>query len=259
MLLSIIIINYNNKAGLLKTIESLPLDNFNYEKPTFEYIFVDGGSTDGSIELLECKVGLTRKNVKFLFGPDKGIYDAYNKGLKQATGKFIGFVNSGDALANKEIIFDILTCIKDNKDVYGIYGDGTIQSRFKSIWRVRKAGEFKRWKVRLGWMPPHPLFCIKKTVFENYGNFDTSITIAADYDLLLRFFYFEKLPTKYLKKVLVNMEIVTTSGGGIHQIFKTNRQVLASWKRHNSYSPIWIGIIKPLSKIFEFRWRSKVI
>tara|TARA_A100001015_G_C15043024_1_gene741207 strand:+ start:3157 stop:3936 length:780 start_codon:yes stop_codon:yes gene_type:complete len=248
-----VIINYNNRVGLLRTIDSLKSDADGLESCRVEYIFVDGGSSDGSVCVIENQREY-HSNVKACIGEDSGIYDAFNVGLKASSGEFVGFINSGDVLSEKSVIYEIISVIRQNKEICGIYGNGTICSKYSFLRRKRRPGDYATWKVMLGWMPPHPLFCIRKTAFERFGNFDTSLGIAADYDLFLRLFYVHRLPTKYIDRNFVDMEKVSTSGGSLLNIIKSNFEVLMSWKKHTSRLPVWIIFTKPISKLIEYRF-----
>lgn len=250
--LSIIIVNYNNFFGLQKTFNSLDLKN----KLKVEYIFVDGGSTDGSLEFLKKKQSSSKQNLKLIYGPDNGIYDAFNKGIKKASFNYIAFLNSGDILADDNVLEKLFNTISENSIFDSYYGNVVIRLRYSNIVRVVNPGNFSRWKLLYGWMPSHQMFCIKKNYFNKFGFFDEKITIASDYDLLVRFFYFKKLTALHINYKFVEMEPVSTSGGSFLKMIKTNWQAMMAWKKYSRFFPIWLIISKPISKIFEFRVRS---
>lgn len=250
--LSIIIINHNNLIGLKKTFNSINLNR----KQKVEYIFVDGGSSDGSIEFLEEKIS-SNKMLKLIYGPDRGIYHGFNKGIKAASFDYIAFLNSGDILANKSVLDTLYHHVSKHNNFDAYYGNVEIRLKSNKIIRLVNPGKFSRWKLLYGWMPSHQMLCIKKEYYTKYGGFDEKISISADYDLLVRFFYFKKLTALHIDYKFVEMEPVSTSGGSALKIIRTNWQAMMAWNKYSRLLPIWLIISKPFSKIFEFRLREK--
>ncbi|TRX41244.1 glycosyltransferase family 2 protein [Flavobacterium restrictum] len=171
--LSIITINYNNLKGLQRTVESV----INQSWKEFEYIIIDGGSTDGSKEYLESK----KEYLDFCISqPDKGIYNAMNKGISNATGEYLLFLNSGDHLFYKD-------ALKKNKDLlidYDlIYFD--LQVVNQAEFYINKYPEELRFSDLYYGSLPHPATFIKKELFKKIGLYDEDLKIVSDWKFFL--------------------------------------------------------------------------
>ena len=179
MRLSIITINYNNKDGLKKTIDSVISQTYK----DFEWVIIDGGSTDGSKELIEQYADYI---TYWVSEPDKGIYNAMNKGIKASQGNFLWFLNSGDYLYNVNILMQVLPLLKE-KDIY-----------VGNMYRVDCVG--KKWMSKEDFTPEgiakkltfssfcHPSTIFNRRVFNNYGFYREDKKIASDW-----FFYYKSL------------------------------------------------------------------
>jgi glycosyltransferase involved in cell wall biosynthesis len=173
MKLSIVTINYNNKLGLEKTIDSVKRQTLK----GFEYILIDGGSTDGSLEVIQENEALF---ASWVSEPDRGIYNAMNKGISKATGDYILFINSGDSLYSpdslKRFLFEPL-----EKDI--IFGD--LQIEKAGDYRIKKYPDVIRFSYMLVDSLPHPATLMKRGLFELYGMYDETFGIAADWKFFI--------------------------------------------------------------------------
>jgi len=212
---SIITVVYNGK----NTIEDCLKSVANQTYPLIEHIIIDGGSTDGTLDVIK---KYKNKIAKVISEPDKGIYDAMNKGLRSADGDIIGILNSDDMYADNSVIESVVSTITDNNvdSCYGdlVYVDRDDTAKIKRQW---KAGEYKKEKFKKGWMPPHPAFFVKKEMYERYGYLNLDFPLAADYELMLRFLYRYGITTAYIPKVLVKMRAGGTSRPGLYTIKAT--------------------------------------
>ena len=245
--LSIITINFNNKAGLKRTLNSFR-ENVK-GKSKVEFIIIDGASSDGSVDIANIFFK-ERSNCKLTSEIDTGIYNAMNKGIAQSSGKYLAFLNSGDSLAAHNIIEDILVKLRENPEKIGFFGDVVFKT-FPSnrVVRYWKAGEMSLPKILCGWMPPHPMCVIKRSKIQAVGGFDENFKISADYDLMLRVFWPLKFDVIYLDKLLVCMEAGGVSNGSFKQILVANLEVIKAWKkRGRHFFPFWIFLTKPLMK-----------
>ena len=160
-LLSLITINYNNDAGLVRTLESVRKQNTNYD---FEHIFVDGASNDRSLDIIEnYKLFASRVIVKS--EEDSGIYEAMNKGLKLVSGSHVAFLNSGDVLTHDSVLKKISSAIVCDEAVDFIYGDVCFIDDFGRQTRTWRASPYFKFKLYYGWMSPHPMTTIRKKYF----------------------------------------------------------------------------------------------
>ena len=181
MKISIITVVWNNAKTIKDAINSV----LNQSYKDIEYIVIDGSSTDGTIEIVQSY----GDKIKFISEKDNGLYDAMNKGIRMATGDVVGILNSDDFYASDKILQIVADeFLKGNIDsVYANleYIDANDPKRVIRYWRSKK---YQEGLFRSGWHPAHPTFFVKKEIYEKYGVFDLSFKIAADYELMLRFF-----------------------------------------------------------------------
>lgn len=246
MKVSIITVCLNSEDAIKNTIESVISQNYN----NIEYIVVDGGSTDETLDIIkDFKNNIT----KLISESDRGIYDAMNKGIKLATGDIIGFLNSDDTYTNEGIISKVAQVIQAN-NVDCCYGDLEYVSENNSQKVIRrwKSAPYQNKAFKTGWHPPHPTFFAKKNAFNEYGGFDLSYNIGADYELMLRFLQRYSLKTEYIPQVLVRMRSGGISNKNLYQIIKANIECYRAWKKNGlKVSPLTI-LRKPFSKISQF-------
>jgi glycosyltransferase len=246
MKVSIITVCFNAAGTIEDTISSVLGQDYN----DIEYIIIDGGSTDGTLDIIDRYRG---KISKFISEPDNGVYDAMNKGLKLAIGDAIGFLNSDDFYVDKTVIRRIAEMmIATNADCcYGNleYVDRNNINKTIRKWRSRPYydGLFEK-----GWHPPHPTFFVKKSVFDKYGGFDLACDIGADYELMLRFLKRYGITSCYIPDVLVKMRIGGKSNRTLWQIIKANIECYQAWKKNGLKITPLIILKKPVSKLIQY-------
>jgi glycosyltransferase len=246
MKVSIITASLNNHDTIEDSIRSV----INQKYENVEYIVVDGGSSDGTLEIVK---KYQDRVTKWVSEPDKGIYYALNKGLKMATGDIIGFLHADDVYAHSMVI-DLVVSRIMNCDTESCYGDLLYVHR-KNIgktirhWKSRpyREGLFKK-----GWMPPHPTFFVRKEVYERHGLFNTSFKIAADYELMLRFMEKHKISTHYIPEVLVKMRTGGKSNRSLKNMFIKSSEDYKAWKVNKLDGGLYTIALKNLSKIPQF-------
>jgi glycosyltransferase len=240
MKVSIITTCYNREATIRDAIESVLAQDY----PNVEYIVVDGASTDGSLVIInEYKDRIT----KIISEPDRGMYEAINKGIRAATGEVIGLVHSDDFLYDSHV----LTRIVEQMQATGadfLYGDGLFvqpEDTRKQV-RVWKGGRYRVWKVRHGWLPLHTTCYIRRQVMMDYGLYDESYKIAADSDLLVRYLMRGDLTVTYLPRYIVRMRM-----GGLSTDKRSRRQM---WREdirmYHSY-----GMNATVTKLEKMMWK----
>jgi len=214
-----------------------------------EHIIIDGGSTDGSLEIIKNEK-LKIKNAKVISETDEGIYDALNKGIKLATGDVIGLLHSDDIYFDENVLAKTAKLFEEKKvdSVYGdlIYVDEKDTSK---VFRYWKAGEFNENKLHKGWMPPHPAFFVRKEIYAKYGLYDTTLKIASDYDLILRFLGKHKISTAYLPEVLVKMRWGGKSNKSLRNIIQKSYEDYKALKKNNFTNALSILFMKNFSKL----------
>ncbi len=245
MKISIITIAYNSGHSIADAIQSV----LNQDYADIEYIIVDGKSKDNTVEVVK---SFGSRISKFVSEPDKGIYDALNKGIRMATGDVIGFMHSDDLFANNQIISKVAAVFLE-KDVDSVYGD--LQYVFKNdtnrVLRYWKSGKFSIRRLKMGWMPPHPTFYVKKKVYDQYGLFNTDFRIAADYDTMLRFLGKYRISTAYLPEVMVKMRVGGASNRSLKNIIKKTKEDMQAI-RDNQFGSVFTLAFKNLRKVTQF-------
>lgn len=204
MKISIITTCYNREKTILGAIKSVLSQDY----PDIEYIIVDGASTDGSVEAIrEAIVGYDDK-VRFISEPDRGMYEAINKGIRMATGDYIGLVHSDDFLYSPHTVTNIVKQLEATRADF-LYGDGLFVHSENTDKVVRKwiGGTYRLWKVRHGWLPLHPTCYIRREVMMKRGLYNESYRIAADSDLLFRYLLVGDITVTYLHEYIVKMRM----------------------------------------------------
>jgi len=184
--------------------------------------------------------------------PDRGVYDAMNKGIQQASGEVIGILNSDDYYSDNYVLRDVASRLKET-GADTCYGDLVYIDEDGSPLRYWESGKYHSKRFYFGWMPPHPTFFVKKKAYEEWGGFDLDFTIAADYELMLRFLLKYGVATAYIDRVVVRMAIGGQSNKSITNIIKANREVRQSWKKNELRGGALVPILKPLRKMSQFQ------
>ena len=184
MKISIITVCYNRKSTIEKAIKSVLEQNYS----DIEYIIIDGNSIDGTKEIIET---YRDKISQFISEPDKGMYDAINKGLQLATGDVIGLMHSDDEFYDKNVLDRIVSRFNSDSTIEGVYGDGVYVSNDQEerLIRDRVGGIFSIKKIKKGWLPLHPTVYLKKSIIDKNGLYNLDFKIASDTEFLLRYLY----------------------------------------------------------------------
>lgn len=245
MKISIITVCYNSAATLEQTIQSV----LSQSHQDVEYIVVDGGSKDETNEI----IGKYKDRIAhYISEPDKGIYDAMNKGLKLASGDVIGILNSDDLYKDNDVLSFVANEFLSEIDCLGT--DVEIFSGEKNnVVRYYSCTRWKPWMFRIGHQLPHPGFFARKKCYDQFGNFDTNLKLAADFDIMFRFIYKHKCKTAYRKRVSVSMRSGGASQKSLKNISRANREDNFSLKKNGYFSILPLIWMKYLIKIFQVR------
>lgn len=226
MKISVITVCYNSQATIERAIQSV----VDQQWPEVEHIVIDGASTDGTVKILE----RFRPHLAALVSePDKGIYDAMNKGLARATGDVVCFLNADDQYADPGVLTEVAEQMRAHRldalvaDV-GFFkaGDST-----RMIRRYR-SDRFSPQKLAWGWMPAHPGFFLKREVAQRVGLFKTDYRIAGDYEFVVRAFHGHQLRYRHLPRVLVHMQAGGASNNGWRAKILLNQEVLRACREN---------------------------
>jgi len=241
---SIITVSFNSAKTIADTIESVLSQDF----PDIEYIIVDGGSTDGTVDII-------RKNEnrisRWISEKDQGMYDAMNKGIALATGDVIGILNSDDVYMNAHVITDLMHLMKtQNTEV--VFADLILvdSSNQNKVIRYYDSGRFHPNKFRFGWMPAHPTVFVKRELYERVGKFSTTYQIAADYEMLIRMLANEKASYAYYPKPVVRMRAGGASTSGFSRSWILNQEIIRACKENGIYTNLFMLLLKVPAKLW---------
>lgn len=243
--LSIITSTFNAADTLLTCLDSVRNQGIE-----LEHILVDGGSTDTTLDIAD---SYNTHLAKVISEPDRGIYDAMNKGIQMATGEVIGILNADDFYPSSDVLSRVEAAFTDESidACYGdlIYVDGEDINKVKRFWR---AGKFDRKKFYQGWMPPHPTFFVRASVYKKYGLFNLDLGSAADYEIMLRFLLKHRLNVAYLPTVMVHMRTGGVSNANVSNRLAANRMDRKAWRMNGLQPYPWTLYLKPLRKIGQW-------
>jgi glycosyltransferase involved in cell wall biosynthesis len=215
-----------------------------------EHIVVDGGSTDGTLAVVEKEGGHVAKVIS---EPDNGIYDGMNKGIRMASGDVVGILNADDVYAAPDILENVADAFRDAA-VDACYGD-LVYTDSRNLGRVVRYWKSVPYDIKRfywGWMPPHPTFFVRRQVYRQYGLFDLSLGSAADYEIMLRFLLRYRLLAVYLPTVMVRMRSGGVSNRTLKNRLLANCNDRAAWRVNRLKPYPWTTVLKPLRKIGQF-------
>ena len=235
-----------NRAGTLgATLRSVRDQDW----PDVEHIVIDGGSADGTLAVLDAyKDGIS----KIISEPDRGLYDALNKGIRQASGDVIGFMHADDEFASPDALSRVASAFEDPA-VGAVYGDLVYVGKddVSRIVRYWRAGQYQRAQLTQGWMPPHPTFYVRRDVYSRFGTFDTRYRIAADYENMLRILWRGRVQAAYIPEVLVRMRMGGLSNLSLFNVLCKSREDYAAL-RQNGIGGLQALLLKNVTKLPQF-------
>jgi glycosyltransferase involved in cell wall biosynthesis len=245
--ISLITVCYNAEAHIGRCIASVIAQNY----PNLEYIIIDGGSDDNTLAIINSYEQNEQCITVVVSEPDKGVYDAMNKGIQRATGEVLGTLNADDFFASENVLTTIGNVFAHN-DIDILYGDLDYVDFNETIIRRWRTKSYIKGVFNWGWMPPHPTFYCKRSLFEKYGLYKLDYGTAADYELMLRFMHPTNANTFYLQKVLVKMQVGGLSNRSFQSRLKAWANDLKAMRKNGIMFPLLTLIMKPLRKIRQF-------
>ncbi|MCI4642361.1 MAG: glycosyltransferase [Flavobacteriaceae bacterium] len=243
MKISIITISFNATVTIEKTLQSVA----NQSYKNIEHIIVDGGSSDSTLDICHSYSHVS----KIISEPDKGVYDAFNKGLKLATGNVVGFLNADDVFFNENAVQEIVNAFSANKtDI--VYGNLDYVNEEGKVVRNWISKPYEKGLVKKAWMPAHPTYYCKKEVYDRLGGYNDSFKIGGDFELCLRFLEVHEVPSFYLNKKLVKMLVGGISNSGLKSKWTIYKEELRAFRLNKiSVNPYLFFLFK-LKKISQF-------
>lgn len=247
MKISVITVVYNNVDTIKDTIESVLSQTYK----NIEYIIIDGGSTDGTLDVIK---EYEDKIDRYISEPDNGLWDAMNKGVSLASGDYIGFLNSDDLFAGEDVLEKIAEKLQD-KDLCAVYGyvDIVDKENISKVIRKYRVKWLNRFSLRLGLMPAHPTYYCKKSFFERYGGFFLRDDITPDFELIVRFSQKSGFRAECIPEVLIKMRSGGIGNSSLSYKLGRFRKQAKSCRINGIFSHPLLILLKYFYKILEFR------
>jgi glycosyltransferase involved in cell wall biosynthesis len=214
---------------------------------------VDGNSHDETMQIVKSYEPSFRGRMIYVSEPDKGIYDAMNKGIEMATGDVVGILNSDDFYTSDDVVQRIVEAFDEDLDA--VYGDIHFVNpdNLKKCVRYYSSAVFRPSLLRFGFMPAHPSFYVRKRIYNECGKYSLEYKIAADYDMMVRLFYNRGIKAKYIKNDFVTMRMGGASTRSIKNIMKANLEDVKACNRNGLYTNLFMICLKYLIKVFGLR------
>lgn len=243
--ISIITVVYNNADTVLDTLRSVRSQDYRY----VEHIVVDGCSTDGTSELLNAH---SDQLAHYVCEPDRGMYDAMNKGIALAKGDYVGILNADDTLEHEQVLSTIARTFAE-QETDAVIGD----IRFVDLKepertkRYYSSARFRPQHLADGFMPPHPTFYVRRQLYEEYGDYKLDYKIAADYELLVRFFLVKNISYAYIPQSLVKMRPGGVSNENLFSYWTLNTEVVRACRENGVKTNLFRVLLKYFRKVGE--------
>jgi glycosyltransferase len=242
---SIITVSFNSAQTIAETLRSVASQSYS----NIEHIIVDGASTDQTMKIV---AGFPHV-AKSISEADEGIYFAMNKGIGMASGELIGILNADDLYADNGVVEKVAAAFKD-PSIDATYADLVFVDRedVSKVFRTWQSGPFKPYSMYNGWMPPHPTFFVRRSLYEKCGLFNTTLRSAADYELMLRFLMKHEITLFYIPQIIIKMRQGGKSTASIGNRIKANLEDRKAWRMNGLKPHFFTLILKPLRKIKQF-------
>lgn len=251
MKISLITITYNSEKTLADTLHSVLKQTY----PQLEYIVVDGASQDNTLSIIQQYEPLFDGKLKWISEPDKGLYDALNKGINMTTGDVIGILNSDDFFTSNDILEKIADAFIIYPETDAVYGDVHFvhPDDLNKCVRYYSSQIFKRELMRMGFMPAHPSFYIRRKWMKSKECYKTDYKIAADFEFLLRMIYKNNIKTQYLPIDMVTMRTGGVSTSGLKSHKHIMKEHLRAFRENDIYTNPFILSLRYFYKIWEIQ------
>lgn len=249
-MISIITATFNSAKTLKNTIQSV----LRQTNKDFEYLIIDGGSTDETIDIVKSYESEFSGRLKWVSEKDQGIYDAMNKGIKMASGDVVGILNSDDYFTSDDILQIVDNAFKSH-EIDAIYGDIHFirDGNPQKCVRYYSSSMFRPFWLRFGFMPAHPSFYCKREIFDKAGLYSLDYKIGADYEMMVRLFKRHKIKSLYVNKDFVTMRTGGASNTNMRSRLTLINEDVKACRDNGIYTNSFLVSLKFLYKIFEFR------
>lgn len=244
MKISVITVAYNAEKTIGDTINSVDAQGFD----DVEYIVIDGASTDGTVGVIHDN---ENKITKWISEKDNGLYDAMNKGIAMATGDIIGFLNADDVYADNGVLARVSSVVEEGVD--GCYADVCfVRNDLQTVVRRYRSSRFHVGRLAYGWMPAHPSLFLRRELYERYGGFKVDYQIAADYELIVRFFHRFHIKAVYVPEVWVKMRLGGVSNRSLYSNYILSREIVRACRENGMQTNMLKVSLKYPLKLMEY-------
>ena len=255
MKISIVTATFNSGATLSDTLRSLLAQTHT----DFELIVADGGSTDNTADIVREFASQFGERLRWFSEPDRGLYDAMNKGIARATGEVVGILNSDDFYTDTHVLSRVANALSDPQ-IDACYGDVHYVSPadLHTMTRYYSSRPFRPWMMRLGFMPAHPSFYCRRACYTQFGTFDLDYKVAADFEQLLRLIFVHKIRTVYVPADFVTMRTggLSTSGWSSHlAILRDHRRALHQHHVTSAFPLLCLRYVYKVGEVLCTRFR----
>lgn len=240
---------WNSAATIGDTLRSVARQTH----PEIEHIIIDGGSKDDTMAVVAREGGHVARAIS---EPDKGIYDAYNKGIGLASHDVIGFINSDDFYAHDGVIAEVMALFDADPELEGVHADLIYvkQDDTSKVVRHWKSRDCTEKSLSRGFIPAHPTVFLRRSVYDRAGVFDLDYRLAADYEFLLRIFHTHKIKARYIPHIWVRMRAGGATGGNVASIKLQNDEIRRAQAKHGVHYPtskfyIWKVIDRTIQRL----------
>jgi len=247
MKVSIITATYNSAETIKDCIGSVYSQTWH----DIEHIVIDGASNDNTLEIIQT---LPNRVSKIISEPDKGIYDAMNKGINLATGDIIGILNSDDLYENIDVIRKVVKMFINDHSLDAVHAELYYVKKNDTgkIIRHWKTKEYYHGAFGKGWHPAHPTFFVKKEVYNNFGVFNLEFKLAADFELLLRFLECNKISTGYLPEPVIRMRLGGATSKNLKNVILQNFECYKAFRKNNLNVSFLYPVYRLMPKLIQY-------
>jgi glycosyltransferase involved in cell wall biosynthesis len=244
--ISVITAAYNSAKTILDTLDAVAIQTHT----DIEHLVIDGASKDGTIEIVRSHAN---PQIRLISEPDKGIYDAMNKGFALASGEIVGFLNSDDFYTDARVLEKIVNAFQDPA-VDACYADLVYVTPDKSrIVRYWKSKPFTKGDFAKGWCPAHPTFYLRKSLIERMGMFDLSYKLGVDVEFMMRYLESGNIRAIYIPHTLVRMRLGGASNQSYKNIILQNKEIFTALRKNGvPFSRVWFAANKVVNRLNQF-------
>lgn len=253
MKVSIVTVCYNSQSTIRDTIESVLSQAYS----NIEHVIIDGGSSDNTLKIVK---DYHDKVAVIVSEPDDGIYDAMNKGIRLATGDLVCMLNSDDVYVDESSLQQLVECMV-TADTDTVFADlvQVDSNDLNYIIRYYDSSRFSPNRLRYGWMPAHPTFMAKRSLYQKWGGYSLDYRIAADYEMMVRLLYRAGASYAHLPSVVVKMRVGGVSTRGFRNSWILNNEIVRACKENGLKTSLLRVSLKTPAKLYEYFRKPKAL